>query len=253
MGISSRHNKILEILKQNGSVSVSDLSEKMNVSLVTIRKDLSQLEERKLLYRSYGAAVIIDPYINDRHINEKEKLFRNEKQAIGVAAAKLITPKDSIIMGSGTTMNFFASQINVTEPLLVVTSSINVSSILASNKNIEVIQLGGFVRQTSLSVVGNFAEHMMENFSCSKLYLGVDGIDLEYGLTTTSLPEANLNRAMIDAAQKTIVLCDSSKFGRRGFGRICKLDEIDQIITDTNVSDKVVEKLSEMGIEVTIV
>lgn len=253
MGISGRHSEIMEILKQNGSVSVSDLAERMGVSLVTIRKDLSQMEEQKLLYRSHGSAILIDPYINDRHINEKEKLFSSEKNAIGREAVKLLTPKDSIIIASGTTLSFFASAIAVTEPLMVVTSSVHVSSRLAANKNIEVIQLGGFVRNTSISVVGNFAERMMENFSCSKLFLGVDGIDLEYGLTTTSVPEASLNRCMIAAAQKTIVLCDSSKFGRRGFGRICRLDEIDQIITDSKVSPKTVEQLRELGIEVVVV
>ncbi|MEG0500513.1 MAG: DeoR/GlpR family DNA-binding transcription regulator [Rikenellaceae bacterium] len=253
MGISLRHTKILELLKQNNSVSVSELAEILQVSLVTIRKDLSQLEEQKLLYRSHGSAILINPYINERHVNEKEKLARVEKQAISRAAAALINARDSIIIASGTTMTFFASEINVTEPLTVITSSVVVSQLLACNKNIEVIQLGGFVRNSSISVVGNYAERMMENFSCSKLYLGVDGIDLEYGLTTTSSPEASLNRAMISAAQKTIVLCDSSKFGRRGFGRICKLDEIDQIITDSKISPKIAEKLREQGIEVTIV
>lgn len=253
MGILLRHRSILELLKQNGSVSVSELAEILKVSLVTIRKDLSLLEEQKLLYRSHGSAIIIDPYINERHVNEKEKLFRTEKQAIGRAAAGLITVKDSIIIASGTTMTFFASEINVTEPLTVITSSVIVSHLLACNKNVEVIQLGGFVRNSSISVIGNYAERMMENFSCSKLFLGVDGIDLEYGLTTTSSPEASLNRSMISAAQRTVVLCDSSKFGRRGFGRICKLDEIDQIITDDKISPKTVEKLRELGIEVTIV
>lgn len=253
MGITRRQSEIMETLKQNSSVSVSELADKMGVSMVTIRKDLSLLEERKLLYRSHGSAILIDPYINDRHVNEKEKLFSVEKKAIGRQAAKSITPKDSIIIASGTTTLFFASEIVVAEPLMVVTSSVHVSSLLAADKNIEVIQLGGFVRDTSISVVGNFAERMLENFACSKLFLGVDGIDLEYGLTTTSVPEASLNRCMIASAQKTIVLCDSSKFGRRGFGRICRLDEIDQIITDSKVSPKIVEQFQKAGIEITIV
>lgn len=253
MSTNTRHIKILEILKQNNSVSVSELSEKLMVSLVTIRKDLSILEQSKLLYRSHGSAILIDPYINERPVNEKEKLCRQEKKAIGIAASKLITPKDSIIIASGTTVSFFASEIEVIDSLAVITSSTNVTSILSGNKNIEVIQLGGFVRSSSVSVVGNFAEKMLENFSCSKLFIGVDGIDMEYGLTTTSSLEASLNRSMIAAAQKTVVLCDSSKFGRRGFGRICGLDRVDQIITDSNVSSKIVEQLQELGIEVTIV
>ena len=94
---------------------------------------------------------------------------------------------------------------------------------------------------------------MLGNFSCSKLFLGVDGIDLKYGLTTTNSMEASVNRVMIETAQKTIVLSDSSKFGRRGFGKICNLDVVDQIITDSGVAPKVVEDLEDMGIKVTIV
>ena len=94
---------------------------------------------------------------------------------------------------------------------------------------------------------------MLEDFSCSKLFLGVDGIDPEFGLTTTNLMEAQLNRKMIAASQKTIVLADSSKFGKRGFGRICKLEDIEQVITDSNISDHMVETLKGMGIEVTII
>jgi DeoR family transcriptional regulator of aga operon len=124
---------------------------------------------------------------------------------------------------------------------------------LIHNQEIEVIMLGGIIRKSSSSVTGNYAEKILEDFSCSKLFLGVDGIDLEFGLTTTNMMEAQLNRKMIDASQKTIVLADSSKFGKRGFGRICGLEDIEQVITDQNISDHTVEKLRSMGIEVTIV
>ena len=93
---------------------------------------------------------------------------------------------------------------------------------------------------------------MLENFSCSKLFMGVDGIDLEYGLSTTNMMEANLNRIMMKAAQKTIVLADSSKFGRRGFGKICDLDAVEHVITDSHIQPKILEELRERGLEVTI-
>jgi DeoR family transcriptional regulator, aga operon transcriptional repressor len=94
---------------------------------------------------------------------------------------------------------------------------------------------------------------MLPDFSCSKFFLGVDGIDLEFGLTTTNVMEAHLNRRMIHISQKTIVLADSSKFGKRGFGRICGFEEIDQIITDSGVSEYVVKTLEGLGVKVTIV
>ena len=159
--------------------------------------------------------------INDRHVNEKEKSYPEEKRLIGKYAASLITADDSILIASGTTMHALAREIVPQGHLTVIAAAINVTNILARDKNIDIIQLGGLVRNTSVSVVGNYAEKMLENFSCSKLFLGVDGIDLDYGLTTTNMMEANLNQIMMQAVQKVVVLADSSKFGRRGFGKIC--------------------------------
>ena len=247
-----RHNLILDYLMQNNSVLVSELAMKLNVSSVTIRKDLTELEKEKKLYRNHGRAILINPYINDRNVNEKEKFFVEEKRLIGVCAAKLITVKDSILIASGTTVHAFAREIKAKNHLTVITAALKVTTILSQQKDIDIIQLGGFVRNSSLSIVGNYAEDMLANFSCSKLFMGVDGIDLNYGLTTTNVMEAQLNRTLMKASQKTIVLADSSKFGRRGFGKICELDHIEQIITDDKISPNTLNDLREKGIEVTI-
>jgi DeoR family transcriptional regulator of aga operon len=135
----------------------------------------------------------------------------------------------------------------------VLTSALNVAMALCKHPNIEVIQLGGIVRKTSTSVNGPYTQQMLSQFSCSKLFLGVDGLDLEYGCTTSNLMEANVNQYMMAAAQRTIVLADSSKFGRRGFGRICAFDKVHQIITDDKVSESYVNALESRGIEVTVV
>lgn len=253
MTLSERHQRILELLKVNGIVSVNELSKLLNVSSVTIRKDLGLLEEKKLLYRSHGGAIQIDPYIANRHVQEKEKHFPEEKKRIGCKAAELLRPNDAVIIASGTTVLALAQSIDPDSRLTVITSAMNVAMALLNYQQVEVIQLGGIVRHTSTSAIGDYAEQMLENFSCSKLFLGVDGIDLKYGLTTTNFMEASVNRAMIEAAQKTIVLTDSSKFGRRGFGKICELDVVDQIITDSGVSPKIVKELEELGIKVSVV
>lgn len=247
-----RHNIILELLMQHNSVLVSDLATKLNVSSVTIRKDLTELEKEKKLYRNHGKAILINPYINDRNVNEKEKFYTEEKRAIGICAAGLIAPKDSILIASGTTMHFLARQIHATEHLTVITASLQVSEILSQDPEIDIIQLGGLLRHSSLSVVSKYAENMLSNFSCSKLYMGVDGIDLDFGITTTDMMEANLNRAMMQAAQKTIVLADSSKFGRRGFSKISDMEEVDHIITDSHIAPAVARRIEEMGIELSI-
>lgn len=253
MSLPERHNYIMDTLHQQGSVSVTALSEQLKVSEVTIRKDLSLLEKKNMLYRAHGSAILINPYINDRHVNEKEKLFSEEKREIGSFAAKLITPNDTILIASGTTLQALAREIRPQDHLTAITAALNVATILAKEKDIDVIQLGGVLRNSSVSAVGPYAEMMLRNFSCSKLFIGVDGIDIDYGLSTTNLMEANLNRVMIECAQKVIVLTDSSKFGRKGFSKICDLNQVDQIITDSGIPAHTHEKLLDLGIEVSIV
>lgn len=186
-------------------------------------------------------------------MNIKEKQNIAEKIAIGKCAADMIEPNDSIIIASGTTVQFFAREVHPSGHLTVITSALNVASILSKDRNIEVIQLGGIVRGNSLSAVGCDTERMLENVSGTKLFIGVDGLDVEYGLSTTNLLEANLNRAMIRSAQKIIVLTDSTKFGRRGFSRICDVDEVNQIITDPGIPQHILDELRQRGIDVVIV
>lgn len=230
-----RQSIILELLIQHNSILVTDLATHLNVSSVTIRKDLTDLEREKKLYRNHGKAILIDPYIDNRNVSEKEKLYVEEKRLIGMKAASLIAPKDSILIASGTTMHALARSIVPVDELTVITASMEVSNILASEKNIYIIQLGGILRHSSLSVVGKYAENILADFSCSKLFIGVDGIDLDFGITTTNMMEASLNRVMMQTAQKTIVLADSSKFGRRGFSKISDMEDVDHIITDSRI------------------
>ena len=247
-----RQSIILELLIQHNSILVTDLATHLNVSSVTIRKDLTDLEREKKLYRNHGKAILIDPYIDNRNVSEKEKLYVEEKRLIGMKAASLITPKDSILIASGTTMHALARSIVPADELTVITASIEVTHNLASEKNIYIIQLGGILRHSSLSVVGKYAENRLADFSCSKLFIGVDGIDLDFGITTTNMMEASLNRVMMQTAQKTIVLADSSKFGRRGFSKIADMEDVDHISTDSRIPPSTALRLEEMGIEVTI-
>lgn len=248
-----RHQHIINKLRKEGSVKVIDLCNELNVSSVTIRKDLKFLEDKHLLFRTHGGGTLGNPYAGERPVKEKASIMVDEKTSIGAAAAALVEPNDCILIASGTTVASFARSIRPEGSLTVITAALNVAIELIQHPEVEVIQLGGTIRKSSSSVTGVFAERVLDDFSCSKLFLGVDGIDPEFGLTTTNLAEAQLNRKMIAASQKTIVLADSSKFGKRGFGRICALEDIEQVITDCHISDHMVATLQSMGIEVTIV
>lgn len=252
MSKEERHAAILERLMMFESVQVSDLATLLNVSLVTIRKDLTELEKANKLYRSHGKAILINPYINNRNVSEKEKLNTSEKRSIGIEAAQLIERDDTIILASGTTIHALARAIKPIHRLTLITASVAVSNILSTEEDVEILQLGGVLRHSSQSVVGRSAEQYLDNVACSKLFLGIDGFDFNFGITTTDMREAELNQVMMRTAQKTIVLADSSKFGRRGFSKIANIEDIDIIITDSRVSPTVVKRIEEMGIELII-
>lgn len=250
MTIVERHRFILKKLQTDGFVRVADLAEALAVSSVTIRKDLKQLEERELLYRSHGSASPRELYVNDRPVDEKESMHAAEKRLIAMTAIGMLNPQEAIIIGSGTTALAFAKHLPADQALTVLTSAINVSLALLHRPSIEVVQLGGTLRKSSTSAVGPYADAMIQQFACSKLFLGIDGLTLDYGLTTSNHMEAHLNRHMIAAAQQTIVLADSSKFGRKGFGKICAVEDIDYLITDKGISDAFRLGLEEKGVEV---
>lgn len=253
MIITERHEHILSNLKQNGKVEVQQLSTELEVSEVTIRKDLRLLEDKGLLFRTHGGATQTNPYTSDKPVQVKELVHSEEKNSIAQEAIKLIGDNDSVILGSGTSILAMARSLQPEGRLNVITAAINVSMALAGNENIEILQLGGQLRHSSTSVVGPYAEQFLENITCGMLFLGVDGIDLDFGITTTNLSEASLNQKFIEVAQSTVVLADSSKFGKRGFGRICNLDQIQHIITDDGVSAEVVQELENRGVKVTLV
>ncbi|MDR2039574.1 MAG: DeoR/GlpR family DNA-binding transcription regulator [Bacteroidales bacterium] len=251
--LPQRHKAILDELAKEGYLKVTDLSKKFEVSAVTIRKDIKDMERRKLLFRNHGSITLYSSLINERHIDEKEKVRVNEKIRIAEAANRLLERDDRIIIASGTTVLAFANKITFSDPITVITSSMKISVSLCYKQNIEVIQLGGSMRKSSASVIGPEAESMLESLSCSKLFLGIDGLDLDFGLTTSNIAEAHLNRAMIEAAQKVIILADSSKFGKKGFGKICDFEQVHHIITDKEAPAKSIQILREKGIEVTLV
>lgn len=252
MNSVDRHQFILMRLKERGSIHVLALCKELDVSSVTIRKDLKLLEDKQLLFRTHGGATLTNPYAADRSVHEKENMQSDEKTAIGKAAAALVKENDSIIIASGTTVLAMARQIQPFSSLTVVTSALNVALELNRFPQVEILQLGGMLRSTSASVAGPYAERILDDFFCSKLFLGVDGIDVFSGLTTTSAQEAQLNRKMVEVAQKTIVLADSTKFGKRGFGKICGLESIDEIITDDAIAPHVKKEIEGQGVKVTI-
>jgi len=250
--INKRQEDILKKLEQKGHVNVVELCEVHNVSSVTIRKDLNFLETEKLLHRTHGGASKQPIYAYERDVNVKEVLQVEQKKQIAKEALKYINEHDYIILGSGSNIHYLSRVITGFQKLTVLTPSLKVSLELCREANIDTIQLGGDVRNSSTSAVGPIAESILSQFSCNKLFLGTDGVHLEFGLSTSNALEAHLNQAMIEVAEKVIVLADSTKMNIRGFGKICNLNKIDVLITDSGIDAQTKVKLEEIGIDVIV-
>lgn len=250
--ITDRHQFILEKLKKDGKVHIINLIDEMEVSGVTVRKDLKILEDKNLLFRTRGGGSIKNPYAVDRPINEKEFINSDEKQRIAKAAIDLIGNTDSIMIGSGTTAYEFAKALHTTKPLTVITPALKVGLELSAKVNMDVLLLGGMIRKNSSSVAGSHALRVLEDISCGILFIGVDGIDIDFGVSISNLSEASVNQKMIESAQTVVILTDSSKFDRRGLGRICSIDQVHYIVTDAGVNPAMIDALEDRGIKVMI-
>jgi DeoR family transcriptional regulator of aga operon len=248
-----RHTKILELIDQRGKVEVAELSRLFRISEVTIRTDLKDLDKRGLLRRAHGGAVRIETVSVDPTLQVKAALRAEEKQRIGAAAATLVNDGDSIILDSGTTTQYIAKNIKDRKDLTVITNGINVAMELLGAKGVRLVLLGGMVRQNSYSAVGHFAEDMLQQLSADKLFLGVDAFDLDFGLSTPNPEESKVNQAMVRIATETILVADSSKFGKRSLSHIVPLSAIDKVITDDSLAADIQAELRAGGVELILV
>jgi DeoR family transcriptional regulator of aga operon len=252
--VEERRRRILELLDGQERATVEELVARFRVSAVTIRGDLDGLADAGSLVRSHGGALKrLDQ--QDVPIAVKASLHHGEKVRIGHAAARLIRDDDTIILDSGTTTAEIARQLKVLKltSLTVITNALNIAVELASLPHVRVIMIGGILRQLSSSTVGPQAEQMLRGLHADRLFLGVDGLDPEVGLSTHDVLEAQLNALMIKVSRDVTVVADSSKFLRRTLSSIAGLHEIHRIITDDNVDQPIVASLRARSLEVLVV
>jgi DeoR family transcriptional regulator of aga operon len=190
--------------------------------------------------------------LKDRSLVEKERLHRQEKIRIAAAAVQMIRQGQVIILDSGTTTTAIARACRHFKSLTIITNATNIATELADTA-VQVILTGGVLRTNSFSLVGPLAEESLQKLSADLLFLGVDGFDVRYGLTTPNLLEARVNRTMAEAARRIVLVCDSSKFGRRSLSLILPTSKIHEIITDKNVAKSDLKTLREAGVAVKLV
>jgi len=248
-----RHRAILESVNRDGRALVGELARRFNTSEVTIRKDLEILHAHGLVHRTHGGALPSrETALADPTLREKERLHRKEKQRIAQAAAAMVNEGQVVVLDSGTTTTAIARALRRFHNLTVVTNSVNIAAELAGTE-LDVILTGGTLRKNSFSLVGPIAEDTLRRLNADILFLGVDGFDVHYGLSTPNLLEAKVNRVMVDISRTVVAVCDSSKFGRRSLSLIGPPGVVHRVITDRSSPKSELKKLQKAGIEVTVV
>ncbi len=248
---SQRRLQISELVRQQGSVQVTSLARQFGVSMQTVRKDLRYLTEHGVMARAYGGAIdsnVIGNGHTEPHYETKRTAHLDEKRRIGASAAAMIKPGDTIAIDSGTTSIQLAEalpDIDVT----VVTNDFGVLTALTPKSNINIVMLGGELRRKNMAFYGGLTVEALDDLHVDLLFLGVDGFDLERGITTHYEPEAMLNRKMVEAARTVVAITDSSKFGKVCLHRIIPVTDLNTLITDTGAPDEVVQACLTLGVD----
>jgi DeoR/GlpR family transcriptional regulator of sugar metabolism len=248
-----RRARIAELVAQQGSVRVSELSELFQVSEVTIRSDLDHLNEQGLVVRGRGGAVASTHSSLFIAFAQRTNMNLAEKRRIGRAAARLVEPRETIIMDAGTTVMEMAKSLNSDIPVTVVTNALNVALRVGMLPKAQVILLGGTLIPETVSTVGLEADCNLNNLIAQKIFLGAQAIDVEAGLAETSIDVARVKRSMVKVARQVILLADSSKWGRVAFAKTVPLSHINTMITDTKLPEEARQTLQSLGVELILV
>ncbi len=250
-----RFTAILTDLQQTGRVSVETLSEQLDVSVVTIRRDLDELEQKGLLRRTHGGAVSIEPlfyelFRRDQSFLAQVERAADEKRRIGRAAAALINPGETIALTPGTTTTEVIRGLPMNYNITVVTNTVNVAMELSKRKDVYVFVTGGHLHGEWFSLVGSAALRALENMLISTMFIGADGMDATWGASCFNADEAELNSTMMRLARRRVAVVDSGKLGVVANWRICKATELNILVTDAAATDEIVEPFQKLGIEV---
>lgn len=253
--VGERRRLIVEHVEEHGRATVEELSKRFGISAVTIRADLETLANASAIVRSHGGALPVMPVSHDLPLMVKETRHQAQKQRIAQAAVAMIHDGETVILDSGTTTMEIARQIRQRKfaSLTVITNALNIALELSGQPTLRVMMLGGMLRQTSYSLVGPDAEQALAKLSADRLFLGVDGLDPDVGVTTPDPMESALNALMIRVARQTVAVLDASKLGQRSLSVIASIQQLQRVITDRAAPAEIVEALRGAGVQVDLV
>ena len=247
-GLNERERDILDHLKDDPSLSVSQISDLVKVSRVTVRNDLDHLASMGLVFRTRGG--VQTAFHPDMLVRQKEN--QETKKAIAKAAAECIEDGDTVMIVAGTTTALIGSYLLGKRDVRIVTNSTLLLPYARMNPSLHLTLVGGEFRPQAEAMVGPMALSELEQYHVKYAFIGTDGISLKSGFTSHLVENAEIIRTMAAQSKKTIVLADSTKIGKAGFVKIFPLDRVSKIITDKNINKNDKEELAESSIKIEI-
>jgi len=245
-----RQREIYMLALKEGSVDVADLARRFEVTTETIRRDLSDLQQRDLVWRVHGGAVPVERHHHEPMVDARDMQNAAEKLRIGREAIREVPEQGAVIIDSGSTGQRFAEVFPVDRAVHVLTNSLITAATLARRGVAQLTVLGGGVRTNTFAMVDASTVDAVRGLRVDVLFISCDGLSFQRGLTTPYRDEAMLKRAMIESARRVVAIADQSKLGNDQLFGYAELHEIDVLITDSRVDDDAVAVLTEHDLEV---
>ena len=247
-----RRLRIAETVRQHesGIVTVAELSQKLAVSDMTIRRDLALLESKSILRRVHGGAMVYQPTEGDKPFSDRSTRANPQKRVIGWLAAQLVQDDDRIILDAGTTTLQVAYNLTCKNRLTVITNNIPVSKVLSACPNITIVLLGGVVKHIELCTVGDMVKQALSLLSADKYFLSATSFSIGMGAMETDMAETEVKQAMLRSAEEVILVADSFKFEVTSLIQVAPIKHIHKIVTDDGLPLKTIHATESQGVEV---
>jgi DeoR/GlpR family transcriptional regulator of sugar metabolism len=247
---AERLDRLLQFLENTNHVTVDLVRQEFKVSAATARRDLDLLNKQGLIQRVHGGAIALHKSPPESPVFLRMAVQADCKRRIGIAAASLVNPGETLFLGSGTTTLEVAKNIKSIAELTVITNSLLVVNELMGVKNLTLVDLGGIIRYSEYSMIGNLTEAALSGLFADKVIIGIRGIDLKQGLTNHYLPESVTDRQILQIGKKIIIVADHTKCGEVSTSRVAPISIVDTLVTDTETPRDFVQGFLEKGISV---
>jgi DeoR family transcriptional regulator of aga operon len=249
---SARQAQIRQIIEERGSVVVSELGSLLGVSEATIRRDLDALAAESSIIRTHGGAMTATSHGRERPLLEREAVHREAKEAIAKKAASMVAARDTIFLGSGTTVSATTKHLALIPSLTIISNSLPVIEAVSNWPGVDLIVIGGAFRRSELSMVGLTAVESINQFRADRVFMGMRAIDVKHGFTGDAVDEAMTDRAILGMGRQSIVLADQSKFGCVSTAFLAPIDAADCVITDAGIDPRTADEVVSLGMQLVI-